>query len=125
MISGSRRASAVSTPRTIFSPITTPMLPPMNAYSMAATTVSMPSMRPTPTMIASASPVAWPAGREPIAVGLGVGERQRIVRAEIGVLLDPVLAVEQRQQPLTRGQAEVVAALGADAEVLDEIPACR
>ena len=36
MISGSRRASAVSMARTIFSPITTPMLPPMKAYSMAA-----------------------------------------------------------------------------------------
>ena len=44
--------------RVIFSPTTTPMLPPMNAYSIAATTVSMPPIRPVAVMTASISPVA-------------------------------------------------------------------
>ena len=45
MIIGLRRSIARSMARVIFSPTTTPMLPPMNAYSCAATIVSMPSMR--------------------------------------------------------------------------------
>lgn len=53
MIIGTRRASAVSIPRTMLSPMTMPMLPPMNEYSMAATTASMPSILPTATMMAS------------------------------------------------------------------------
>ena len=32
--------------RVIFSPTTTPMLPPMKVYSIAATTTSRPSSRP-------------------------------------------------------------------------------
>jgi hypothetical protein len=40
MIIGRRVASARSTPRVIFSPTTTPMLPPMNPYSIAATIAS-------------------------------------------------------------------------------------
>ena len=51
-------------PRVIFSPTTTPMLPPMKPYSMAATTTGMPSSVPLPTMIASRRPVAaWLARR--------------------------------------------------------------
>ena len=38
--------SARSMARVIFSPTTTPMLPPMKPYSIAATTVGIPSMRP-------------------------------------------------------------------------------
>ena len=48
---------ARSMPRAIFSPTTTPMLPPMNPYSIDATTVSMPSMAPDATMTASFMPV--------------------------------------------------------------------
>ena len=46
MIIGRRVASARSMPRVIFSPTTTPMLPPMKPYSIAATIASYPSMRP-------------------------------------------------------------------------------
>jgi hypothetical protein len=55
-------ASPRSIARVIFSPTTTPMLPPMKPYSMAATITGMPSSVPLPTMIASRMPVAaWPA----------------------------------------------------------------
>ena len=57
MITGALRARAISMPRTIFSPTTTPMEPPMKLYSIAATTVSMPLIRPTPTITASFWPV--------------------------------------------------------------------
>ena len=57
---------ARSMARVIFSPTTTPMLPPMNSYSIAATTASMPSMLPEPTMIASFSPVAAMLAFEPL-----------------------------------------------------------
>ena len=46
MIIGCLRSTAISMALVIFSPTTTPMLPPMNEYSMAATTVSIPLMRP-------------------------------------------------------------------------------
>ena len=49
MISGSRRARARSMARVIFSPTTTPMLPPMKPYSMAATTVVGPRCCPVAT----------------------------------------------------------------------------
>ena len=45
-------------PLAIFSPTTTPMLPPMKSYSIDATTVLMPSIAPDATMMASLSPVA-------------------------------------------------------------------
>ena len=45
MMTGWRRSSAISMARVIFSPTTTPMLPPMNVYSIAATTTSRPSSR--------------------------------------------------------------------------------
>ena len=44
--------------RVIFSPTTTPMLPPMKEYSIAAISVSMPSMVPVPQTIASFRPLA-------------------------------------------------------------------
>ncbi len=49
---------AASIARTSFSPITTPMLPPMKPYSIAAAMAGSPSMAPAPTTIASLSPVA-------------------------------------------------------------------
>ena len=48
---------ARSMPRVIFSPTTTPMLPPMNPYSMAATMQSMPPTRPLAVITASRRPV--------------------------------------------------------------------
>ena len=56
-----------------------------------------------------------------LAVGLGIGEGQRIVRAELGRQLLPALVIEQRLQPVDRAQAEVMAALVAHLQVLDEI----
>ena len=53
-----RARSRVSIARVIFSPTTTPMLPPMNEYSIAATTVSMPPIWPVAVMTASFRPVA-------------------------------------------------------------------
>ena len=44
-------------PRTIFSPTTTPIEPPMKLYSIDATTASTPLIRPTPTITASFWPV--------------------------------------------------------------------
>ena len=64
MISGTRRSSARSTARVIFSPTTTPIDPPMKWYSIEATIVSIPSMRPVATTTASVRPVACePAAR--------------------------------------------------------------
>ena len=55
---GSRRSSARSIARVTFSPTTTPMLPPMKEYSIAATDVSIPSIRPVAQITASFMPVA-------------------------------------------------------------------
>ena len=57
MTTGRRPSSARSIARVIFSPTTTPMLPPMKLYSIAATTVSIPSRRPEATITASLRPV--------------------------------------------------------------------
>ena len=73
------------------------MLPPMNPYSMAATIVSMPLIRPRAVVTASFMPVAAIAGFEALAVRLRVGELQRIDRGQAGVELFPV-AVEERPQ---------------------------
>ncbi len=54
---GDRVVSARSAARVIFSPTTTPMLPPMKLYSIDAMTVGTPSSVPEPTMTASFSPV--------------------------------------------------------------------
>ena len=56
--------------RVIFSPTTTPMLPPMNEYSIAAISVSMPSMVPVPQMIASLRPLVCCALRSRCEYGL-------------------------------------------------------
>ena len=58
MTTGQRWSIARSIARVIFSPTTTPMLPPMKLYSMAATLVSMPSIRPDAATTASFWPVA-------------------------------------------------------------------
>ncbi len=56
-ISAAFDASARSAARVIFSPTTTPMLPPMKPYSMDAITTGIASSVPLPTTIASLSPV--------------------------------------------------------------------
>ena len=57
MTTGVRRSRARSSARVIFSPTTTPMLPPMNPYSIDATMVWMPSIVPEATTTASFWPV--------------------------------------------------------------------
>jgi hypothetical protein len=57
MTTGICAAMARSMPRAIFSPTTTPMLPPMKPYSIDATTAGMPSMAPVATITASFIPV--------------------------------------------------------------------
>ena len=59
MISGARVSSASSAARVIFSPTTTPMLPPMNEYSIAATTTGTSSSMPLPMSTASFTPPTW------------------------------------------------------------------
>ena len=92
------------------------------AVSIEQMTVSRPSRRPTPTMTASDLPVAAMVFARAILVRLGVGERERIVRAAgSGASLFPALVVEQRLQPGGRVNPEVMPAFVADVKVLDEI----
>ncbi len=63
MIIAALRSSASSMPRTIFSPTTTPIEPPMKLYSIDATMASTPLMRPTPTITASFLPVDFASPR--------------------------------------------------------------
>ena len=124
MTTGSRRSIARSIARVIFSPTTTPMLPPMNAYSIAATTRLDAVDPPVAVMTASFRPVAAMRGVEPLAVRLGVGELQRIGRREARRRAPPTLAVEQRPQPLGGADAEVMRALGQTLRLLRG-PCCR
>ena len=125
MMTGSAPAIARSIARVIFSPTTTPMLPPMNAYSMAATTVSMPSIRPGGGDHGVFQAGGRDAGVEPLTVRLGVGElaadRSTSARRRIPVQC----TVEQRPQPFGRDMPEVVPALRADARGSPRDPCCR
>ena len=119
--SGSRSATARSTARVTFSPTTTPMEPPMKPYSMTAITVGMPSMG------ATAETRASQAARLLVAV-LRAGPRRAWCRVKLqgvaahqaGVELLPGRVAEQLQ-PLAGGDAEVERALGADAEVRQDL----
>ena len=121
MIIGMRRSSASSMPRTIFSPTTTPIEPPMKLYSIDA----IDGIDAVDLADADDHRVLLPGGflrrGEPRLVRLGVGELQRIVRRQVRRNLLPPLIVEQRLQPLGGAEAEVMRALAADVEVLDEI----
>ena len=103
MMTGWRRSSAISMARVIFSPTTTPMLPPMNVYSIAATTTSRPSSCPVATITASLRPVASMVVLQPIAIGLGVGELQRVVRGEVREVL--LRTRRRRRAPRRRSAA--------------------
>ena len=61
------------------------------------------------------------AGLEPVPVRLGVGELERVDRPQAGVVLGPGAAVEQHLQPIGGRHAEVVVALRADLEDVDQI----
>ena len=120
MIIGRRVASARSMPLVIFSPTTTPMLPPMKPYSIAATIgfVAVDAAAGDDDRVFHAG--GLDAGFQRACVGLRVGEPQRIGRDEPAVVFGP-WAVEQRAQPIERAHAEVKAAFRADAQVLREI----
>src|SRR6185436_16968476 len=56
-----------------------------------------------------------------VAVRLGVGELQRVVRGEVAEMLGPLAIIEQRAQPIRGADAEMMRALGADLLALVEI----
>ena len=112
-------------PRTIFSPTTTPIEPPMKLYSIDATTASMPLIRPTPTITASFWPVDFCVAARRDLYGLVSVNFSGSFEVRFGRNLLPPLIVEQRLQPLGGAQAEVVRALAADVQVLDRDPWCR
>jgi hypothetical protein len=60
------------------------------------------------------------ACREPLPIGLRVGEGERIGRFEAAIVLLPV-AVEERAEPFGCREAEVVRTLGAHAEAGDQV----
>ena len=107
--------------RVIFSPTTTPMLPPMNAYSIAATTTGEsvePARRDDHGVLEAGGGDRL---LEPLAIRLGVGELQRIVREQVREVLGELALVEQRLEPVGGADAEVMRALRADLQVLLEI----
>ena len=121
MTTGSRAAMARSMPRVIFSPTTTPMLPPMKPYSIDAMTVGMPSMR-----------AGRRRSRRPSCPVLAIDAFSRALYGLVSVKpsgsvetrslsYSVHVAVEQHAQPLGGVDAEVVRALRADAEVGREI----
>ena len=128
MMSGRRPAIARSIARVIFSPTTTPMLPPMKAYSMAATTrldaVDAPGRRDDRVVEAGGGD----AGVETLVIRLGVGELERVGGRQPVVEFLP-LAVVERPKPFRGAQPEVMRALRADAQagrevlVVDDLPA--
>ena len=111
-----RRAhrSASSAPRVIFSPTTTPMLPPMKLYSIDAITDGHLIERAGADNDRVVQPGRLDAALESRPVRLGVGELEGIDRAQARVVLGPLAAVEQELQPFGRAHAEVVTALVAD-----------
>ena len=84
------------------------MLPPMNAYSIAATTVSMPLIRPVAVMTASFRPVAAMLASRRLRYGLVSVNFSGSVDVQPVVEFLP-LAVEQRPQPFGGAQPEVMA----------------
>ena len=121
MTTGMRPSIARSIARVIFSPTTTPMLPPMKAYSIDATIVWMPSIAPD-----ADDDGVLQAGRSRCSAlrralyGLVSVNDERIGRDQILVVLGP-LAVEQHAQALGGADPEVMRALRADVEVGREI----
>ena len=110
-------------PRVIFSPTTTPMLPPMNLYSIAATTrLDAVDASRSRVMTASFRPVEAIAGLEPLAVGLGVGERAADRSTRSPRRAPPTSPSNSDAQPLGRADSRKWCAhFGADAEARREV----
>ena len=106
-------------PRTIFSPTTTPIDPPMKLYSIEAMTVVVPSSLPMPTITASSWPVAWMVFASRSRYGLVSVNVSGSFERRLGRELIPAFVIEQRLQPIDRPDPEVMAALVADLEVLE------
>ena len=119
--SGQRTSMARSIARVIFSPTTTPMLPPMNAYSIAATIVGIPSTRPEPTINASLRPVAAIDEVSRSLYGFVSVNCSGSVETRSAIVLDPGSVIEERSQAIGRADPEVVGALGADAQVRGQV----
>ena len=115
--SGVRSLSASSAARVIASPTPLPMLPPMKAKSIAATTTGCPPIVAGPEDGAFAAPGLPLSLDEPLRVRLRVGEGEHVERLEIAAQVDEAALVQQLLESLPDRQAEVVVALGADAEV--------
>ena len=120
MTTGMRSAMARSMPRAIFSPTTTPMLPPMNPYSIDATTVSMRSRAPDATMTASFMPVlSMPALSRDLYGLVSVNSSGSVdTRSLSNSVHAPSNSIRSRSAGV---QPEVVAAFRADVEVGGEV----
>ena len=113
-----RGASAA---RVTFSPTTEPIEPPMNAKSMTQMATRVPSMAPKPQTAASRRPVASLAAATRSGIRLLVDEAERVHRLQARVALVERVVVQQLGEARVDAQPEVVAALGADAQVLLEL----
>ena len=119
--SGHLRFTARSAAATMALPTYMPMEPAMKAKSWPAQTTLSRPISPSATSIASSSPVFLRASRrrsgyffwslKPSGSVIGFGHRH----------LDEDAAVEERDEALARADRHVVAAVGADVEVVGEL----
>ena len=115
--SGTPRSAALSQARANFSPTTLPIEPPMKAKSITASSHGSPSIAAAADHHRVAEPGRDLRLGEPLGVGPQVEEVERVVRAQLGGLLDERALVGELRDPLAGVHREVVAALRADAEV--------
>ena len=131
MMAGCRRASASSSARVIFSPATTPRLPPMNGvlHRRHHDLESVQAAGGDDHGILE--PGALPRFTEAIPIGLGVHELQRIGRGQVREVLFVLTVIEERGQALGGADPEVMRAFRADVEagfkvlVVDQLGAAR
>ena len=100
--SGTPRAIALSHARENFSPTALPIEPPMNAKSITASSSACSSIVAWPTTIASPSPVFSSASASRSVYGRRSKNAERIVRADLGGLLDERPVVGELLDPLAR-----------------------
>ena len=112
-----RRSSASSAARVIASPTAPLMLPPTNPKSIAAIDQRQLLDRARSIERARLQPGLALGVTDPIGVGLGVEERERVERLEIAAQLLEAARIQQLGQPLGEAKAEVVVALRAHPKV--------
>ena len=114
---GERVSSASSAPRVTASPTPLPMLPPMNAKSIAARTTGPAADRARAVDRALAEPGLALRVGEPLRVRLRVGEAEHVERLDLAARAPSQLPSSRSCSSRCRtGQAEVEVALRADAE---------